>query len=181
MTELAGAAKFIKLTDDERLLISTAALTKVMRTTPKTLSEWAKAGLPKEAMGWWDLQKVLEWRGQSVGAGKAEEMSDEARKLKADADYREIKAAREKRMMEILEGQYIEKAELETEWARRIIEVKSALLLLAKKVSTEFTDAPIRRTVEKVITSEVYVMLEQFSREGAYTPTVKKKPSKLAH
>ena len=106
-------------------------------------------------------------------------MSDEARKLKADADYREIKAAREKRMMEILEGQYIEKTELETEWARRIIEVKSALLLLSKKVSTEFTDAPIRRTVEKVITSEVYVMLEQFSREGAYTPTPKKKAGKL--
>jgi len=175
-------AKTVKLTDDGRLLISTAALSKAMNTSVKTLAEWAKAGMPKESTGWWDLAAVLAWRGQSVGAGKAEEMSDEARKLRADADFREVRAAREKRMMEIIDGQYIEKTELESEWARRIIEMKSALLLLAKKVSTEFTDATIRRTVEKVITSEVYSMLEQYSREGAYTPVANKKRSgKLAN
>lgn len=178
---MPDVAKIARLTVDGRLLISTAALSKAMSTSAKTISEWAKTGMPKESTGWWDLAAVLAWRGQSVGAGRAEEMSDEARKLKADADCREIKAVREKRMLEVLDGLYVEKAEIETEWARRIIEMKSALLLLAKKVSTEFTDAPIRRTVEKVITNEVYVMLEQYSREGAYTPAAKKKTGKLVN
>lgn len=173
-------SKLVKITDDERVLLSTAALSKALNTSAKTIAAWAKTGMPKESVGWWDLAAVLEWRGQSVGSGMVEAMSDAARKLKADADYRETKASREKRMLEILDGQFVEKTEIENEWARRIIEMKSGLLLLAKKISTEFTDAQIRRTVDKVVTSEVYAMLEQYSREGAYTPSTKKRTSKLA-
>lgn len=140
--------------------------------TPRTLLDWAKKGAPKVQRGWWDPKAIMEWRG-SVESDSGEN-SLAVKKLKADVDYKEAKAIREQRMNQILEGEYVPVAEIETEWSRRVTEVKTGLLALTNKIAGQITDPDIRLEVEQVIRDEVYELLEQYARDGTYTPAGKK-------
>lgn len=161
----------------EQVLLSTAKTAEFFAVTRETLSSWAKKGAPKEARGWWSPKTLMEWLGKSQGQ-QANEMSMEARKLKADAEYREEKAKREKRMNEILEGQYLPADEIENEWARRITEVKTGLLALRNTIVAQFSDPDIRLVVERVLTNEIHELLEQYARDGAYTPKQARKKAR---
>lgn len=95
------------------------------------------------------------------------------RKLEAEADYKEAKAKREKRMNEVLEGQYIAAEDVTREWTGRVNELKSSLGLLAKAVSKEFPDADTRVVVERTVNECVNEYLESYAREGVYTKAKK--------
>ncbi|MGI6558577.1 MAG: hypothetical protein ACOX20_06385 [Limnochordia bacterium] len=130
--------------------LNSAATARFFGVTPRTLSDWAKRGAPKEARGWWDPRAIMDWLGKATSL-QGQEMSLEARKLKADAEYREARAEREQRTNAILEGQYIAKDEVEDEWARRVTEVKTGLLALSNKIAGQISDSKIRLEVEQVM------------------------------
>jgi phage terminase Nu1 subunit (DNA packaging protein) len=133
----------------------------------ETLSNWEKRGAPKEGYGKWDIKKLVEWK---YGGGIA--ASDEARKLKADADYRERKAAKEEIALAVLQGEYISKEEVDKQWTVIGNQLKSNLLLWTKTLAPELAGLEMR-SVEKVLTDAVYDLLEQLSSKSHY-----KKPSK---
>lgn len=155
--------------EGEAIWLNTAMTARFFGVSRMTLSEWARRGAPKTARGWWPIRELNEWLGRSPGAGGEGAPSLEARKLAADAEYRELKAAREKVALAALADTLMHKDELADEWARRVNELKASLLSLARKVAGQFTDPDARSVVESVVTDEVYDYLEQYSRTGRYT------------
>ena len=137
----------------------------------ETLSTWVKKGAPKEGRGSWDIKKLMEWLGKGVSTGNGEKImvSDEARKLRADADFREIKYEKEKISLDKLQGDLINIEDVQLEWAGRVLELKSGLRQLEKKIAPQIANQSIRE-VERVLRDEVYYLLESYSRDGAYTP-----------
>lgn len=174
--------RWLKITDEasgEEVLLNSQKTADFFAVTVKTLAEWAKQGCPKHARGWWNPKDVMAWRGEATDENTKEAMSVLARKLKADADYKEARAAAALRQNEILEGQYMPREEIETQWSRRITELKAGLLALSNKIAGQITDPDVRLEVERVITDEVYELLEQYARDGVYTPKpIKRKTSK---
>lgn len=169
-----GMPRWLKI-EEETVLFNSERTANFFSVTVKTLADWAKQGCPKHARGWWDPKAILTWRGEVTDADAKEAKSVAARKLQADADYKEAKAAHAIRQNEILAGQFIPREAIEDHWARRVIELKTGLLALGNKIAGQITDPDIRLEVEQVITDEVYELLEQYARDGTYTPKAAKK------
>lgn len=161
--------KFNKAGD---LLVSSAQLCDLLRVTPEIISRHHKSGMPKAATGWWNLREVLVYLGQAK-ADKTKDQSAATRKLIAEADYKESRAAREKKLLDVLNGEYVSRADVAKEWSSRILELKSSLIKLGKRVGSEFTDPEERATVERVVSEVAEDYLESYSRKGEYTPEVR--------
>lgn len=80
-----------KWNNEGDLILTTQEMGKIFGMRPDTLSDWATKGCPKECRGWWNVRKVIEWRGLGR-LGDNTEKSSEAKKLQADADYKTAKA-----------------------------------------------------------------------------------------
>lgn len=172
--------KWLRIADGQ-ILLNTEKTGEFFGVTRETLSAWSKRGAPKEARGWWNIRELMMWLGKMPASGSdgtVGEVSAEARKLHADAEYRELKAAREKIALEALMGQLMHRNEVAAEWARRIAELKTSLMALARKIAGQMPDPDTRRVVESVIANEVRDYLEQYSRAGKYTPAGPRKPQK---
>jgi hypothetical protein len=105
---------------------------------------------------------------EGVGSKDSDDLNQ--RKLKADTEYREAKAAREQLMKELAEGKYFLKDEVVGEWVRRVHEIRTAILALPRKVAAVFPDPEIRVTVESEMTTIAHEILDRYAREGVYTP-----------
>lgn len=169
---MADAKPRVKFNTAGDLLVSSAQLCDLLRVTPEIISRHHKAGMPKAATGWWNLREVLVYLGQAK-ADKSKDQSAATRKLIAEADYKESKAVREKKLLEILEGEYISRADVAKEWSGRVLELKSSFTKLAKRIASEFTDPEERANVEKVVNDVVEDYLESYARKGEYTPEIK--------
>jgi phage terminase Nu1 subunit (DNA packaging protein) len=156
------------VTDDGKLLFCTERLTEFYEVDPKTITNWVKKGCPREKSGWYDLKAVNNWLQSTDGQG--DEDINVARKLKADIMFREERVAKAVIERKAAEGLYLPKDEVYNEFAQRILEIKSGLDALENVVSSEFTDANVRDQVRRVLHYEFRRFLEQYSREGTYTP-----------
>lgn len=145
---------------------------KFFNITPRTLIDWKKRGAPSEMRGWWDIQKLTEWLGKSTSDKKA--LSDEARKLKADADYRILKAAKEEISLAVLKEEFISKEEVDRQWSVIGNQLKTNLLLWSKTMAPELAHLDMR-SVEKSLTDAVYDLLEQLSSTSQYRKKKTKK------
>ncbi|CVK18473.1 hypothetical protein [Sporomusa sphaeroides] len=146
---------------------------KFFNVTPRTLIDWKKRGAPNEARGWWNIQKLNEWLG-GLGAGSNAPLSNEARKLKSDADYREMKAEKEKLQLGVLKGEYIPKEEVDRQWMVIGNQLKTNLLLWSRTIAPELAHLDMR-SVEKVMTDAVHDLLEQLSSTSQYRKAKKTK------
>lgn len=169
---MADTKPRVKFNTAGDLLVSSAQLCDLLRVTPEIISRHHKSGMPKAATGWWNLREVLVYLGHAKG-DKAKDQSAATRKLVAEADLKESKAAREKKLLEILEGEYISRADVAKEWSGRVLELKSSFIKLAKRIASEFTDPEARANVEKVVNDVVEDYLESYARKGEYTPEIK--------
>ena len=169
---MADAKPRVKFNKAGDLLVSTAQLCDLLRVSPEIVSRHHKAGMPKAATGWWNLRDVLVYLGQAKG-DKSKDQSAATRKLVAEADYKEAKAAREKKMLDVLNGEYIPKVDVAKEWSARVLELKSSFIKLGKRIASEFTDPEERANVEKVVNDVVEDYLESYARKGEYTPEIK--------
>lgn len=176
---MPGAARArVKFDNDDNLLVSSAELCKILSLSPEMLSRHHKMGMPKAGTGWWNLRQVLIYLGQSSDDTKSATKSVSHRKLVAEADYKEAKAEREKKMLAVLEGQYIDKDDVVAEWAARANELKSSLMLLGKNIAKEFIDVDNRIIVENKVNELVQEYLKSYTREGKYTPREKTSKSR---
>ena len=76
-------------------------------------------------------------------------------------------------MLDVLNGEYVSRADVAKEWSARVLELKSSLIKLGKRVGSEFTDPEERATVERVVSEVAEDYLESYARKGEYTPEVK--------
>ncbi len=152
----------------------TAETCELFGVSAQTLSDWEKRGAPKLGYGKWDIKALLEWKFGGKG-----EQSAETRRATADADYREAKAVAEKMKLEVLQGLYMRKDEVTQQWVARVTEIKAGLMAMARKVAAEFPDPDVRRIVERVVTDEIYDLLEQYARKGKYTPVATRRKASV--
>ena len=152
--------------EGKKILLNTKMTAYFFSVSTRTLSNWHQKGCPKYDRGWWNPKKIMQWHHENN-----DEDNLAAQKLKAEVRYKEARAEREMRTLEVEEGEYLEKEEVKEEWVRRVIEIKNGLLSLSRKVAGQIPDQETRALVEGVIEDEVYDLLEQFARRGRYTPT----------
>lgn len=165
--------KWLKVEGDN-FYLSSEKTAEFFDISMRTLLNWDEKadGTLKKEYGFWDIKAIMLWRAGEAGT------SDLARKLKAEADLKEEQAIAKKFENEVEQGLYMAKADIENEWSRRVVEIKTSLLSLARKIAGCFSDTDIRIEVEKKIGEEVYNMLEQYSRVGQYTPRIKQTKNK---
>lgn len=130
------------------------------------LSEWAKRGAPKIGRGQWDIQAIMNWR---YGADGSEE-SAAARKLAAEAAYKQAKSEQEQIKLAVLRQEFIPADEVTRYLVERNMIIKSSLLRLSKDIAIEIKDIDMEsaRRALKIIDNRVYDFLQQLSEDGEY-------------
>ena len=131
----------------------------------RTLTNWVSRGCPKDGYGKYNLKEVMLWLGRV-----ATSESTEAKKAAAEARFRDSKAKMAEIQVEEKEGKLISLEEVSQEWALRALSVRITLTLLSKKIAALFPERRIRLMIEKVLKDVIQNALEQYSREGKYTP-----------
>lgn len=149
----------------KRFVFSTQETCDFFNISREALSGWAKKGAPKEGRGKWDIQKLVEWR--FGGAGKE---SPELRKLKAEADLKESKAAQEAIKLAITEGRYVPVDKVTKDLRRLFSVLKKSLMTIGHSIATEINsiDAESAVIANNVVDEKISEALEQLSRSGVY-------------
>lgn len=131
----------------------------------ETLNNWVKRGAPKEGYGKWNIKELIKWK---YGEGKEE--SAEVRKLKAEADLKESKAAQEAIKLAITEGRYVPVDKVTRDLRRLFGVLKKSLLAIGHSVATEINsiDKESALAANKIIDEKIHEALEQLSRSGIY-------------
>lgn len=84
----------------------------------------------------------------------------------ADTEEREAKAKKAQIAVAISEGRLMKRDDVVREWTARVLEVRSALLELPRRVGAQFPDVDTRNAVEEEVERTVYETLERYSRRG---------------
>ena len=131
----------------------------------ETLSNWERRGAPKEGYGKWDIQKLVGWKFGSAG-----DKSPEARKIAADADYREAKAAQEAIKLAVAEGRYISAGKVTADLKRLFTVLKRSLIAIGHDIATELNtfDPDAALAAKKVVDDAVHNALSQLAQKGEY-------------
>ena len=167
------------MVEDERWFISTGDMATLFSVTRKTISLWESNGCPKRGRGKWFLPDVLKWFLASRDNSQndtPDEASMKSRKLRADTEYREERARRERILREALEELYFLRSDVEKAWADRVLETKSAFLLLEKTLPMELAGKD-ENEMESIIASRVREVLADHARGGKYTSDTQTAPA----
>ena len=150
---------------DEWWVRSTSETCQFFNVTQKTLSNWEKKGAPKKDHGKWDIKELIEWKYMN---GKEE--SAEVRKLKAEADLKESKAAQEAIKLALTEGRYIPVDKVTRDLKRLFSVLKKSLVAIGHNVATEINGIDPESAViaNNLIDEKIHEALEQLSRSGIY-------------
>lgn len=159
--------------DGQRILLNAKSTAEFFGVTERALLEWVKRGCPKESRGWYDIKAVMDWRGSTTGP-KAAELSAEARRILAEAKFKEAKAAMAAMDQAVMEGKYIEKAEVDRTWATVGTQLKANIMAWVRTLTPQLAHQDMR-SVEKVMSGAVYDLLEQLSGQGKYQKKTSKK------
>ena len=121
-------------TEERKFIFSTADTCQFFQISRETLSSWQKKGAPKEGRGKWDIKALMEWRY----TGKNAE-SPETRKLKAEADLKESKAAQERIKLGVTQNEYIPASVIQSELVRMLGNLKKSLLAIGHNVAADLS------------------------------------------
>ena len=121
-------------TEERKFIFSTADTCQFFQISRETLSSWQKKGAPKEGRGKWNIKALMEWRY----TGKNTE-SPETRKLKAEADLKESKAAQERIKLGVTQNEYIPASVVQSELVRLLGNLKKSLLAIGHNVAADLS------------------------------------------
>lgn len=116
------------------LIIPTADLIKIFGVAPKTPAEWAKQGCPKVGRGEWKLKDVVQWRGLMRLGDATNKESDAAKKLRADAEYKDMKAKQEAVRLQEMLGNLVPIEMIREQWAYTFTDIRQQLLKLPNDI-----------------------------------------------
>ena len=150
--------------ENTKFIYSTADTCDFFSISRDTLSSWAKKGAPKIGRGKWNIQKLMLWRYE-----QQKNVSPEARKLEADARYRELKAEMTEIQRDILNGKYIASAEVYKTLVECFGKIKSILLFTSNQIATDLSSQypEITLLVKEKIDKQIERCLNELSKTGA--------------
>ena len=150
--------------EDTKFIYSTADTCDFFSISRDTLSSWAKKGAPKIGRGKWDIRELMLWRYE-----QQKNVSPEARKLEADARYRELKAEMTEIQRDILNGKYIASAEVYKTLVECFGKIKSILLFTSNQIATDLSSQypEITLPVKEKIDKQIERCLNELSKTGA--------------
>lgn len=106
--------------------------------------------------------------------------TDEAKKLKWEAELKKLKAEEAEFKNAIVRGEYISKDEITAELQRFFIVLKRSMLGYSRRIAVEvspYVEPITARRIEKMVQELTLDALEQISIDGIYEPPKKKKAS----
>lgn len=134
-TNLQQNYTWLKVTDDERLLLNTSHVAHIMGVSASTIGQWEAKGCPKEKRGWYDIRKVIAWRGRAVGIpGGPTAMAD---KMEADTRLKVARAAMAEQELKVKNGELISAKVVEDGLSEIFSNLKASMLGIADHVMTE--------------------------------------------
>lgn len=159
----------------EKFIFSTADTCEFFGISRESLSTWRKKGAPKFARGKWDVQAVMKWRflGDNIE-------SPQTRKIKAEADLKELKAVQEKIKLNVTKGEFISVKQAKEDLKRTFANLKKSLLAISHNcasvlASQDFEAVPI---VEEVVDKCVTDALTELSEGRSYRAKTTRKKKK---
>ena len=157
-----------RVTEETKFIFTTADICELFEISRETLSRWEKKGAPKEGRGKWNIKEVMEWRFKTDS--KSGEASAVVRKLKAEADLKEIKKQQEAIRLAVQEGKYISIEQTSRDLARLFTSLKNKLLAIGHKVAVEVNglDPEVAALANGVIEDCIREALEQLAEGGVY-------------
>lgn len=141
----------------------------------QTLSEWGKKGAPQVSRGKWNIKELNDWK---VG-GKGTE-SPESRKLKAEADFKEAKAAQEQIKLDVTKGKFVPAYEVQAEITKLMTNLKKSLLAISHHVATGLAtmDVSFAEVAKKEVDERIREALTELSKGGTYNGRKARKATK---
>lgn len=147
-TEESNQKSRARVVVEKKFIFSTSDTCEFFQISRETLSRWEKKGAPKAGRGKWDIKKVMEWRFD----GKHTE-SPETRKLRAEADLKEAKAAQEKIKLSVKKEEFIPAYQVQSELTRLLTNLKKSLVKIGHNVASDL--AAVDSDVAAIAKNEV--------------------------
>lgn len=150
--------------NEQKFVFTTADTCDFFSISRETLSGWAKKGAPKVGRGKWDARQLMIWRYE-----QQKDASPEARKLEAEARYRELKAEMTEIQRDILNGRYIASAEVYKTLTECFSKIKSILLFTSSQIATEISSQypEITLLVKEKMDKQIERCLNELAKTGA--------------
>lgn len=162
----------VRVIEEKKFIFSTADTCEFFQISRETLSRWEKKGAPKENRGKWNIKAVMEWRYD----GKHTE-SPETRKLKAEAELKEVKAAQEKIKLGVTKDEFIPVYEVQSELTRLLANLKKSLLKISHNVASDLgtIDIDFAKIAKNEVDNRINDALKELSEGRLYRGKAKKK------
>ena len=158
-------------TEERKWIFSTADTCEFFQISRETLSRWEKKGAPKVSRGKWDIKAVMEWR-----FGGAHTESPETRKLKAEADLKEAKAAQEKIKLGVTKDEFIPANIMKAELKRLFANMKKSMLAISHDVASDMaaTDQETAEIAKTAVDKRINDALQELTEGRIYRARKKK-------
>ncbi len=136
----------------------------------RTVAYYKSQGMPVNTDGTYDLDAIDAWvdarlhKGVNQPHGEAPESGD---KSGWEAIYKEMKARIAELDLKERQGQLISLDEVRSQWVGRIIEVKTALMSVPRKLPP-LLEGKEKRDMEAILEAELRYILERFARLGGH-------------
>lgn len=162
-------------TEESKWIFSTADTCAFFGISRPGLLRWQRKGAPKFKRGKWDIQALMQWR---YGGDELE--SSETRKLRAEADLKEAKAAQEKIKLGVTKDQFIEIDVIKAENKRLLANLKKSLLAIGHNCASALAslDPEAAEIAKNVVNNSVEDALRELSEGRMYKNGRAKKKKK---
>ena len=162
----------VRVTEETKFIFSTADTCEFFQISRETLSSWQKKGAPKAGRGKWSIKALMEWRFD----GKHTD-SPEVRKLKAEADLKEAKAAQEKIKLGVKQDEFVHVLTVRSELTRLLANLKKNLLAMGHHVASNLAslDMEAAETAKNEVDKRVNEALTEMAEGRIYRGRTKKK------
>ena len=162
----------VRVTEETKFIFTTADICDLFEISRETLSRWEKRGAPKAGRGKWNIKALIEWRFD----GKHTD-SPEVRKLKAEADLKELKAAQEKIKLGVTQDEFVHVLTVRKELTRLLSNLKKNLLAMGHHVASNLAslDMEAAETAKNEVDKRVNEALMEMAEGRLYRGRTKKK------
>ena len=116
------------------LIVPTDDVVRIFGVTTKTVSEWNKSGLEKVERGMYKLKDVVKFRGLMRLGDATNQETDAAKKLRADAEYKDAKAKQEAVKLQEMLGNLVPIEMIQEQWAFTFTDIRQQLLKLPNDI-----------------------------------------------
>jgi len=165
--------KDIKIIDG-KICCTSQALYELLKINESTLVRWGQNKCPKICRGWWAIEDVLEWRGQTSESPSDEDIDKQPlslQKLHYEVQWKKSQSEANELKNAISRGDYIPKEKITEELKRFFVVLKRSMTGYSRKIAIElshFVEPSEARRMENNIKDLTCNVLEQISIDGVY-------------